>query len=217
MTYIRPNMMVRQSMGDGFVDEMWNFVSDTGAIDASQAPPADNVMQTTTGGNSTTAADFVNVGGICKPQNFPALDAVRLFQGQLNRVAQMKGFSKVSVDGAVGPSTLALFRKVQSSASPGTVMGDASSCMGVAPDVDVLGQQIQQFADSLGAPAVVAGPTLSLSAPTIKTKSGQTVLAPDADGIAASLAKLSGTEKIALLGAAGLGLLYLTKRKKGKK
>jgi hypothetical protein len=155
------------------------------------------------------------VGGVCKPKNLPTLAAVRAFQGQLNRVAQAKGWSKISTDGAVGPATLGLFRKVQSAAGSGAIGGDPSSCMTVAPDVDVLGAQVQAFADTLGVPATVSGPAISLSPPTILTKSGQTVVAPDA-GIAGSLATLSSIEKIALLSVAG-GIGYLLYTKHGKK
>ncbi len=183
------------------------------AITPDKADPADNVNQTDSG-TSTSVGDFTSVGGVCKPKNFPALAAVRAFQGQLNRVAQIKGFPKVASDGAVGPATLALFKKVQAAAPSGSIMGDAGSCMTVAPDVDVLGQQIQQFADSLGAPAQVAGPVgAALAVPTIKTKSGATVVAPDA-GLLGSLATLSSAEKLALLGVAGgLGYMLLKKRR----
>lgn len=180
-----------------------------------QPDPADNVNATTGGGTSTSAADFTSSGGVCKPKNFPALAASRGFQEQLNRVAQMKGFKKVTADGAIGPATLALFRQVQS-VSSGGVMGDPSSCMGVAPDVDVLGAQVMAVADSLSAPAKVSGPTLSVAIPTIKTNSGKTLVAPDAPVVGA-LAGMSSIEKVALLGVAGgIGYLLLAKRKRRK-
>lgn len=185
----------------------------TNAVPATAAPASDNITQTSTG-YSTSAADFTNIGGVCKPMNLPALASSRGFQGQLNRVAQVKGFPKISTDGAIGPATLALFKKVQAAAPAGAIMGDATSCMTVAPDVDVLGQQVQSFADTLGAPAVVSGPALSTSVPTIVTKSGATVLAPDA-GLMGSLATLSPVEKIALLGlAGGIGYVLWNKHKK---
>lgn len=176
--------------------------------------PNDHVNETASGGTTTTAADFSIQAGICKPANFPALNAVRELQRQLNRVAQVKGLAKTTADGAVGPATLALFRQVQSS-SAGAVMGDPSTCMGVAPDVDVLGAQVRAMADTLGAPATVSGP-LALVTPTIVTKSGKTLVAPDA-GLLGSLGALSTVEKIALLGVAG-GIGYLLmNRRKGRK
>jgi hypothetical protein len=185
------------------------------AVDASNADPADSVNQTAGGGTSTSAADFTNVGGVCKPKNFPALSAAREFQRQLNRVAQARGFSKISSDGAIGPATLALLRRVQS-VSAGAVMGDPSACTGVAPDVDILAGQVKAVADSLGAPATVSEP-LGIALPTILTKSNKTVLAPDA-GIMGELATMSRIEKLALLGlAGGLGYLLMTMRKKPRR
>jgi hypothetical protein len=196
-------------------DDIDNFMASHGAVDASQADPADDVNQTATGTGSTSAADFAVVNGVCKARNFPALAASRGFQGQLNRVAQAKGFGKISTDGAIGPATMALFRKVQASAPSGQIMGDASNCQNISADVDVLGQQIQVFADALGSPPTVSGPVLSISPPTIVTKSGQTVLAPDA-GIVGSLASLSDIEKLALLGVAGgVGYMLLKKKRPG--
>jgi len=219
MTYTKPAALMRssppvmQSMGDGDIWDYLTTLMESDAVDATDAPATDNVNQTV-GGGSTTAADFTSINGVCKPKNFPALAAARGFQGQLNRVAQVKGYAKIATDGAIGPGTLALFRLVQSAAG-GSVMGDASSCMGVAPDVDVLAGQIQAFADTLGAPATVPGPAISL--PTIVTASGKTVVAPDA-GILGSLATLSSVEKIALLGVAGgIGYLLLTSGKKKRR
>jgi hypothetical protein len=195
--------------GDDPIADFWAL------LEGGQQPdPTDNVTQTAGGGTSTSASDFTSVGGVCKPMNFPALDAVRTFQMQMNRVAQVKNLAKTSVDGAIGPGTLALFRQVQS-ISAGSVMGDPSSCMGVAPDVDVLGAQIKDLADTLGAPATVSGP-LGITVPTIVTKSGKTVVAPTG-GMAASLASMSGIEKIAIVGVAGaIGYLLLGKKKRRK-
>lgn len=201
-------------MGD--TDSIWTDLDAllSGAVSADQASPADSVNQTTGGGTTTSAADFTQVGGVCKPQNFPALNAVREFQRQMNRVAQVKGFPKVGVDGAVGPQTVALFKSVQSLGA-GSIMGDASSCMGIAPDVDVLAAQVRDLADTLGAPATVSG-AMSILPATIVTKSGKTVVAPDA-GIAGALATLSGIEKVALLGiAGGIGYLLMNKKKRRK-
>jgi hypothetical protein len=200
-------------MGDVF-DDLATFFGEP-AVDASSADPADAVDQTASGGTSTTAADFQVIAGVCKPQNFPALAMVQEFQSQLNRVAQVKGFPKIAADGAVGPGTLALFRQVQTAAG-GAVMGDASSCMGVAPDVDVLGAQVKQVADAMGAPATVR-PALSLKAPTIVTKSGKTLVSPNA-GLAGSLATMSSLEKVALLGVAGgIGYLLMNPAKRKKR
>lgn len=213
MTYTHTRIRKsRQPMGDASV---WDLFDDLlGSMPASSAPASDAIDQTTGGGASTSASDFALIGGgICKPRNLPALAAVRELQNQMNRVAQVKGYAKTAADGAVGPGTLALFRLVQSAAS-GSVMGDPTSCMGVAPDADVLGAQVKAYADSLGAPATVAGP-LTPSIPTILTKSNKTVVAPDA-GLLASVASLSSIEKVALAGVVG-GIVYLVATRKKRR
>lgn len=199
--------------GIPIVDQVLEAVDAVSTWASSDQPdPTDNVDQTVGGGTSTSAADFKMVGTACKPMNFPALAATRELQNQLNRVAQVKGFGKISADGAVGPSTLALFRQVQAVAA-GSVMGDPGSCMGIAPDVDVLGAQVRAVADTLGAPATVSG-ALSLVPPTIVTKSNKVVAAPD-PGIMGSLSSLSQIEKLALLAVAGgLGYMAFTRQKK---
>ncbi len=187
-----------------------------GAVDASQADPDDNVNQTV-GGGSVSAADYTSVNGVCKARNFPALAAAKELQAQLNRVAQMKKLGKIAVDGAIGSGTLTLFRAVQTAAG-GAVMGDASACMNVAADSDVLSEQVKLFADSLNAPAKVSA-AASLSYPSIVTKSGKTVVPPDA-GITGDLASMSTIERLAIVGVAGaIGYLVYTgaKRRKGRR
>lgn len=199
-------------MGDTGV---WDAIRSVFAADSPGA--GDNIDQTAGGGTSTSVADFITVGGVCKPMNVPALNAVRELQRQMNRVAQVKGFSKTAVDGAVGPGTLALFRQVQSVAT-GSVMGDPSSCLSVAPDADVLGAQVKAVADSFGAPSTVSGP-VALTVPTIVTKSGKVVAPPVADaGILGSLAAMPPIQKVALVGVAGgIGYLLFTQSKKRRR
>lgn len=215
MTYMMPSMRMR---GRAPVGDVWDDIAvalGEKAIPADQAP-ADDAIGQLAGGSSTTAADFVTVGNVCKARNLPALAYAKELQNQLNRVAQVKHWSKIDPDGAIGPATLGLFRQVQAAAA-GAILGDASSCIGVAPDVDVLSVQVRQFADTLGAPATVSPPvTATFKAATILTKSGKTVVAPDA-GIAGSLAQLSGAEKVALLGLAGGITYFLVTKKKRRK
>lgn len=196
-----------KGLGDGLDDFLYAL-----GIGSEKPAPSDKVNQTASGGTTTTAADFTQVGGVCKPKNFPTLEACRLLQSQLNRVAHVKKLSKTAVDGAIGSGTLALYRQVQSAAK-GSIMGDPSTCMGVAPDVDILAAQVKDFADSLGAPAQVSGP-ITLSVPTIVTDSGKTVVAPGG-GIAATLAAMTGTEKLAIAGIAGtIGYLLMTAKRR---
>jgi hypothetical protein len=199
-------------MGDDFGDLLDTLLGD-GASDASAAPASDAIDQFSHG-TTTSVDDFVTVGNTCKARNFPALAMVKEFQSQLNRVATAKKLPKVAVDGEVGPATLSLFRAVQA-ASGGALLGNPATCMGVAPDVDVLGADIKQFADTLGAPVFVT-PPISLKAPTVVTKSGLHVVAPNS-GIAGSLATLSGPTRIALLAVAGgVGYMLFTGKPKRK-
>lgn len=215
MTYMMPSMRMT---GRAPVGDVWDDISvalGEKAIPADQAS-AEDAVTSLAFGPSTTADDFVTVGNVCKARNFPALAYARELQDQLNRVAQVKQWPKTDVDGAIGPATVALFKRVQAAAA-GAILGDASSCAGIAPDVDVLSVQVKQFADTLGAPATVSPPvTSALKAKTILTKSGKTVVAPDA-GIAGSLAQLSGAEKVALLGLAGGITYFLVTKKKRRK
>lgn len=215
MIMSKPRRRRRRPASGGMGDALDDIFAALGFPSTDTPASTDNVNQTTGGGTSTSASDFVQIAGVCKPQNFPALEAVRELQRQLNRVAEVKRLSKTAVDGAIGPTTLGLFRQVQSAAA-GSVMGDPSTCMGVAPDVDVLAAQVRDFATTLGAPATVSGPIM-LTPPTIVTKSNKTVVAPDG-GIAASLASMSGIEKLAILGVAGaIGYLVVTGKKRRKK
>jgi hypothetical protein len=215
MTYINRYRGLGDDAGDcGF----WDQVSGKCPVaPASSAPPEASSHAV---GVTTTSSDFVNRNGVCRPINKPALYAVQEFQSQLNRVAQVKGFPKTAVDGDVGPGTVALFQKVQAVAGAGTIMGDASSCMGVAPDVDVIGEMIRQYADSIGAPAKVSPPLTSLGkTPTIfnpKTNQNVKVAARPGAGGLELFAGLGPLEKLALLGAFG-GIAYLTLGKKKRR
>lgn len=188
---------------------------------ASGSPaPTDNVNVTADGSSSISISDFKNVGGTCKPMNFPALNFAKALQDQMNRVAQAKGWGKIAADGAIGPGTVALFAKIKA-AFPQTVMGDTSSCSFIAADADVLAEQVRQVADSLKAPATVsAAPG---AAPSITTKSGAVVLAPTSSGTGVSLIDgaiggMSTGQKVVLAGlVGGIGYVLYKKSKKGSK
>ncbi|MFN0247076.1 MAG: hypothetical protein ACKV2T_09210 [Kofleriaceae bacterium] len=97
---------------------------------------------------TTTMADFVDRGGTCKGLARDAVLATRELQHQLNRAAGLVGLEAIDEDGDIGAKTLALFGRVQT-LSGGAIMGDSTTCMGVAPDADVLGEQLRLFADEL--------------------------------------------------------------------
>lgn len=219
MTYVNPHAM------SGIVDDMlaagdsqYSIGDLVGAMmNAAQGiEVASSALDgaTASGSPSISQADFVSTGGICKASNLTALTYVKTLQKQLNRVASVKGFGKIAIDGAVGPGTLGLFRQVQGAAGKGAIMGDPSSCIGVAADADVLLAQVQAYADSLGAPAVVLGAP-SFTQPTIVTKDGKE---KSQAGVWDTFSGMSGLEQIAVVGVFGaIGYLVFTGKKKRRK
>lgn len=225
----------QQAMGDLDVGEVsveslnpWSIFkagigAGVAAVTASSAAAAlaagDKITTTADGSGSISMSDFKNVGGVCKPMNFPALNFAKALQAQMNRVAQMKGWSKIGCDGAIGTGTMALFSKIKA-AFPSTVMGDTSSCAYIAADCDVLAEQVRQVADSLNAPAKVSAPAAGPS--TILTASGKTVIAPPVGAAAASAGDafggMSTTQKVVFAGlVGGIGYTLYKKSKKGKR
>ncbi len=123
--------------------------------DAGVGAPTAPVTTTKSGSTSTssvTAADFKIVGSVAKPQNFPALAAAKDLQMQLNRVAKAKGFGTISVDGAIGPGTIALLNK-------GAVVGGfppTSTVADVITHVPSTTANVKALADKIGAPPPTA-------------------------------------------------------------
>ncbi len=224
MTY-----MVKQSNGGfgGIFDDIdvWipvtaiqtiadNVVAGAKAVPAASVPASEgNLNVSASGGTSISMADFKP--GTCKPMNWIAYGYVTNLQNQLNRVATVKGLSKIGVDGQIGPGTLGLLKKVK--ALFPTVMGDPSSCLYTSADADVIGDQVKDVADSLNAPTAVA--PASSKAATIVTKSGLVVTPPGmpAASIMGAFNGITPMQGIALAGiAGGIGYLLL-KKKKGKR
>lgn len=216
MTYIRPlgddTAVVGTAPGGGYTigDFIGAIINTAKGLDTATA--AD--VATASGGTSISAADFTTLpSGVCKPTNLTALGYVRSLQSGLNRVAGVKGFGKIGVDGEVGPGTLALFAKVQAAAGT-QIMGSPSSCMGIAPDADVLAAQVHAFATSIGAPPEGSAQLLAVHAPTIVRPNGQEVAET---GIMGAFERLQGIEQVAVIGVAGaIGYLFFTAKKKRK-
>ena len=108
------------------------------------------------------------LSGVCKPMNTASLNAFKELQNQLNRVAEVKGYSKIGVDGRIGPGTVALWNKVVTvavlwSPSKALSMAATSSCDNLAAQAADGGAatQVRQYADSLNAPVAVAGSILA--------------------------------------------------------
>lgn len=166
---------------------------------------------------TVTAGDFdsTKIPGTCKPRSFPVLNLVQEFQRQLNRVAHVLKFEKVAVDGDVGPGSLRLFRQVQA-ASPAGIPGDASNCLSVAGDLDLIVPMIRETADFIDAPASVPGP-ITIKPPTIVAPNGTLVPKPSS-GLFASVSSLPTAHKLVLAASVG-GIIYViaTSRKRGRR
>jgi hypothetical protein len=177
--------------------------------------PGDNADQLQSGG-SISSSDWKNMGGVCKAVDFPALNAAKNLQSQMNRVAFVKGFNKITVDGDIGPATITLLKQVQS-ASGQTVGGDTSSCVGVASSCDVIANQVTMFANNIGAPATVPQATSSGS---INTKSGLTLKPPGASAagdILGAFGGLSTIQQVAVVAVGGFVIYQLMGRSAASK
>lgn len=176
-----------------------------------------DLMKTSDGTTSISQSDFKNVGGVCKPMNFPALAYSKNLQTQMNRVAHSKGYGKIGEDGEIGPGTLALLKKIQ--AAYPQIMGNTAACIWIAADSDVIGDQVKQVADSLGVPAKV--PTPPSVAASVVTKTGLTVIPPGPGTGAGAFNAFSGmsTGQKAIFGGLLGGIAYVVykKSKKGKR
>jgi hypothetical protein len=93
--------------------------------------------------------------GICKPMTFDSLALFKDLQNQINRIASIAGWSKIRIDGSVGPKTTAAAAKAIQfigGFSPG------AGCDAVARSADKIAADLKRGADAKGAPAVVKGP-----------------------------------------------------------
>jgi len=152
--------------------------------------------------------------GTCKPSDFATLAKFKALQEQLNRVAQVKGFTKIAVDGDFGPGTVDLAKKVSQS--------NTLTCSALAGSVTTFTASFAALATSLSAPAKVAGPA-PIKPPSIVNAAGNVVIAPPGSGnpIAASLYdSVSGLGTVGVVAAVGIaggiGYLLFFKKKRRK-
>jgi len=144
--------------------------------------------------------------GVCKPTNQATLELVYELQRQLNRIAQMKGLTKIAVDGDIGPGTVRLFNQA---------IGGSASCQTIASQVSTFTAQLNALAVSLNAPAKVSSPAPAKPPTYVNATTGLEVVAPK--GMAASLSDSIGlsTPMLLLLGIAAIGAGYYLTRKPG--
>jgi hypothetical protein len=97
--------------------------------------------------------------GICKPMTFAALAAFKNVQTQLNRIAKAKGWPAIGVDGALGPSAVALFNRAVPTMN--SVMGYHHTadwtCDAIALQATNMGAALKATADRLPAATVAGG------------------------------------------------------------
>jgi hypothetical protein len=97
------------------------------------------------------------IAGVAKPMDVATLDLFKELQRQLNRVAQAKGYSKVDVDGRIGPGTVKLY---------GKAFGSTTTSDGLAIASPSVQQSAKSLADLANVPATVPGPVIPLSSPS---------------------------------------------------
>lgn len=167
------------------------------------------------------ASGFKNVSGVCKPMDFAALAKFKELQSQCNRVAQVKGYSKVKVDGDIGRGTVELVERILGI----RIYATGKDCGFVAANVENLTSSIKHVADTWKAPTTVSPPISSTGGGSITTPVGQIAPPPDAgtpaDPYGASAIPGFGQMSTGMKIAAGAGLVGIAvlagrELKKGK-
>ncbi|MCJ7752704.1 MAG: hypothetical protein MUQ65_16725, partial [Armatimonadetes bacterium] len=92
------------------------------------------------------------IPGVVKALTPEMLNTFKAVQTQANRVAQIKGYTKIGVDGRIGPATVALVNKCLGSSYSSPDNLAASSPANIA-------YVLQTTATALGAPSSVSSPT----------------------------------------------------------
>ena len=158
------------------------------------------------------ATDFncTKYAGVCKPTNANALAQVQEAQRQLNRVAQAKGFSKITVDGDVGPKMVALAQKALGTG------GVTASVSSVALNVDSIAPLAKSLADSAGAPATVSQPAPIVQPSYIPPGAPAPIAVPQAGGFIPPIGGLSQNQML-ILAAVGGFIVYKKFIKKGRR
>jgi len=152
--------------------------------------------------------------GVCKPSDYATLAKFKELQRQLNRVAQLKGYTKIAVDGDLGTDTVALAAQV---------LGGTYTCSLLAGTISSFTASVKTIADAAGVPATVSGPA-PVKPPSIITPAGVEKLAPPgADtSMGASIYdawdKLGTPGKLAAVGIlGGIGYFAFVKKRKGRR
>jgi len=151
-----------------------------------------------------TNADFnsTRFPGKCYATNTATLEKFKELQRQLNRVAKLRGYSLLSIDGYIGPDTIALFTKVYAS---------QQSCSQIALFTEAYIPQIKAMADQGGAPKVVTAPKPATPPAYIPPTSTSLVPQPASASVMDAFAGF-GLSSTQLMIVAGLGAFIVYKK-----
>ncbi len=101
--------------------------------------------------------------GLAKPTTATALAKFKEVQFQLNRIAAVKGYAKIGVDGVIGSKTVALYNKAMGK-SVNSLDVFAGAILAAGSGVI---QSVRMAADSARAPATTSSPPSKYRTPTI--------------------------------------------------
>lgn len=148
------------------------------------------------------------IAGVAKPTTAATLRVFENVQRNLNRVLYQQKQPLISVDGRIGPGTMAAVAFVQR-ATPLNLPYDTVDA--VALNADFIMASVDQLARSIGAPASVPDPAPT-SPPSRLTTAGNVAHPPDA-AIRGGL----GMTSPLVLAAAGVAVLLLLRRGKPRR
>lgn len=157
-----------------------------------------------------TQNDFnsTKIPGTCKPMNFATLDKFKELQRQMNRVAKVRGFSIIAVDGDIGPGTTSLFNKI---------FAQSMTCSQIATLAEAYAAQLKAIADQQGVPATVSAPKPASPPSIISPATGAIVPQPASASILDAFQNM-GISPTQLMIVGGLaGLVIYKKMKKGRR
>ncbi len=141
---------------------------------------------------------FVNVGGVCRATDSATLDQFKNLQRQLNRVADVKGYTKIGPDGVIGNLTLTLLNQV---------LNQGLGCSDVANQIDALTTAATTMADSLGASSSVSSPAPAKRPAIVNMSTGKVTPQPVTTSLSDTFKNLSTFQKIVggiVLGVGGI-------------
>ena len=166
--------------------------------------------------------------GICKPSTVSALATFKRLQTQLNRCASVKGIATIAIDGDIGPGTMSMFGKLQTSlityatkeqnlagaVKVGTVR--PASCASLAMVSDVVGDIADDYANSMRAPEKPPSPPATRP-PVLVMPDGSEKAPPAGADLLTAWESASTPVKVAMVAAlGGIGYYLYKSSKRGR-